>query len=563
MENTYYRIGSSLGVMSGILYAVSFSLQYGITVEVLSFLGGLFLTLWLATIYLYQIDSVKWLGRAGFVSLVLAGLFLIFLNYMIFFAWKFDYATIEAQLKTPIIYLFLVTEPLYAWTIMALGVSSLENGKLPRGSTILWLVGILLFMVMPSYVTIAAASVGIVWSGIAMWNGRDDSKDKEVGLDESIQTKNIEDSDNHAPRESSTRLFSLDTLRGLIIALMAIDHTSLLVRKAHSFELFELPIPTYESSAAFLTRFVTHICAPGFFFLMGAGMILLAESRRKHGWSNWQIARHFLVRGMLLIVLEQLLLDPVLYQTIMWKEYGVLFGLGGAMIVGILFLRLGTLPLFGIGTGLILITQILPDAMNSLGLGHLPAVRMFLVPGQAGDWFTIYPVLPWLGIAALGMAFGRELLKDRQQAYRKALIAGLVFMGLFVVVRSFGEFGNFIPTVDAGWIAFLNMVKYPPSLGFILLTLGIDLLLIVLFAKLGERLKKWGQPLLTFGGTALFFYFMHWFMLNQLASFFPEGTGLPIMYVCWALVLVLLYPICRSYLRFKRETVPESFWRLF
>jgi uncharacterized membrane protein len=247
----------------------------------------------------------------------------------------------------------------------------------------------------------------------------------------------------------------------------------------------------------------------------------------------------------------------------MWKEYGVLFGLGGAMIVGILFLRLGTLPLFGIGTGLILITQILPDVMNNLGIGHLPVVRMFLVPGQAGDWFTIYPILPWLGIAALGMAFGRELLKDRTQAYRKTLIAGVVFLMLFVLVRSVGEFGNFIPSAGAGWIDFLNMVKYPPSLGFTLLTLGIGLLLIVLFAKLGERLKRWGRPLLVFGGTALFFYFMHWFLLIQFSSFFPNGTSLPIMYLVWALIAVLLFPICSTYLDFKRETTPESFWRLF
>jgi uncharacterized membrane protein len=247
----------------------------------------------------------------------------------------------------------------------------------------------------------------------------------------------------------------------------------------------------------------------------------------------------------------------------MWKEYGVLFGLGGAMIVAILFLRLGTLPLFGIGSLLILITQVLPSAVTDLRIDQLLLVRLFLLPGQTGDWFVIYPILPWLGIATLGMAFGRELLKDRQQAYRKALVAGVAFLMLFVLVRLVGEFGNFIPPVGTGWIAFLNMVKYPPSLGFTMLTLGLALLLIVLFAKLGERLKKWGQPLLVFGGTALFFYFMHWFLLIQFSSFFPEGTSLPIMYLIWALIVVLLFPICRNYWHFKRESAPESFWRLF
>lgn len=393
-----------------------------------------------------------------------------------------------------------------------------------------------------------------------MWKGRGHIIEKDETVEESSK---ITDVDNRAPFEEGSRLFSLDATQGLIMALMAIDHASLLIRKAHSSEFFNMPIPQYEGAAAFLTRFVTHICAPGFFFLMGTGMVLLTESRPDRGWSYWHIAWNFLVRGLLLIALEQFLLDPVLYNRVIWREYGVLFGLGGAMIVGILFLRLGTLPLLGIGTGLILITQILPTAMIDLGIHYPPLVRLFLVPGQTGDWFTIYPVIPWLGIATLGMAFGRELLKDRKRAYYKALIAGSIFLALSVLVRSLGGFGNFKSPAGAGWIDFLNMVKYPPSLGFTLLTLGIVLLLIVLFTRLGERLAKWGQPLLAFGGTALFFYFMHWFLLDHFDPLVPKGTSLPIMYVCWALILVLLYPVCRSYMKFKRGTPPDSVWRLF
>jgi uncharacterized membrane protein len=560
MENTFYRLSIVAGVLSGILFGIALALPFGIASEVLSELGNFFATLWLAAIYIFQRDSLPGLGRAGFFALMIGGVILLLQNVLVFFVWEFDYTIIEAQIGTPVWFLILIAGLLYSWAIMALGTASLESGILPRGATILWFVGWLLVMVVPSYVTFGLATVGIIWSGSVMWKGRDPIIDEVVVEEEPKENVEI---DNHKPLGRRARLWSLDTIRGLIITLMAIDHASLLVRKAHSFEIFNLPIPNYENAAAFLTRFVTHICAPGFFFLMGAGMVLFSDSRRNRGWSQWRIARHFLIRGLLLIALEQLLLDPVLYRRIIWTEFGVIFGLGGAMIVGILIFRLGSLSLFGVGTGLILFTQVFPTAMIDLNISHLPLVRLFLVPGQTGDWFIIYPILPWLGIAVLGMAFGRELLKDRGRAYWKALVFGLNFLLLFVFVRLFGEFGNFISPAGSSWIDFLNLVKYPPSLGFTLLNLGIVLLLIVLFARLEERLEKWGQPLLVLGGTALFFYFMHWFLLNQFSPLFPEGTSLPTMYLCWALVLGLLYPVCRSFFIFKRNTAPESIWRLF
>jgi uncharacterized membrane protein len=560
MGKIYYRLSVVAGVMSGILFSIVLSLPYSITVEVLTQLGNIFVTLWLVSIYLYQRDSLRGLGKAGFFALVAGGLYILLQNFLVFYVWKFDYPTIEAQMDTPIWFLLMTAGPVFVWAIMALGTASLEVGKLPRGSTILWFVGWLLFMILPSYATLTAAIAGVIWSGFTMWKGRDPIVDKEEGIE---GTEKPEEVENQTAIERGSRLYPLDAVRGLILALMAIDHSSLLVRKVHTSEFFDMPMPAYENTAAFLTRFVSHICAPGFFFLMGAGMVLLTRSRRDRGWSYWQIARHFLVRGLSLIVLEQLLLDPVLYDRIIWKEYGVLFGLGGAMIAGILFLRLGSLPLLGIGTGLILITQVTPTAMINLGINYPPLVRLFLVPGYTGDWFTIYPILPWLGIAALGMAFGREILKDRKRAYRATLIAGSIALVLFVLVRSLDGFGNFQSPAGDGWIDYLNMVKYPPSLAFTLLTVGIILLLIYLTARLGERLAKWGQPLLVFGGTALFFYFMQWFLLNQFNQLFPGGTNLAVMYACWVLLLVLLYPICRGYMVFKRGTSPESVWRLF
>jgi uncharacterized membrane protein len=296
---------------------------------------------------------------------------------------------------------------------------------------------------------------------------------------------------------------------------------------------------------------------------MGAGMILLMESRRARGWSYWQIARHFLIRGILLIALEQFLLDPVLYERIIWTEYGVLFGLGGAMLLGILFLRLNTIPLAIIGSGLILISPVLPRAMIDLEIYYPPLVRLFLVPGQSGDWFTIYPIFPWLGITLLGMAFARELKRNHDRAIRGAMITGMIFLALFGLIRAVGGYGNFQPPAGSGWIDFLNMIKYPPSLAFTLSTLGTLLLFIVLFDRIEKRWNKRWLPLIVFGQTALYFYFMHWFLLDNLSPIFPEGSNLLVMYICWAILILLLYPLCRGYRKFKQSTAPESIWRFF
>jgi uncharacterized membrane protein len=556
MTKNYYRLCVSAGVIGNVLFEAGGRLPVGKPMVLLMTLGITFIAVWLAAIYAFHREDIGILGRVGFFTLVFSVLAIIFRNILLFFVWEYGLEELEALWDTPAWFIINIGEFVYIWSVIALGTECLRIGKLPRGSTILWFLGLIL---LPLNLASALLIAGVIWSGSVLWKKGEPSDSGDFGTKLPPQP---EEGELLATPSRSSRIIPLDATRGLIIILMAIDHASLLIRKAHSFELYNLPIPNYDSAAAFLTRFVTHICAPGFFFLMGAGMMLLAESRLKRGWSYGKIVRHLFSRGLMLIALEQLLLDPVLYNRIILTEFGVLFGLGGVLIVGILFLRLGSLPLLGIGSGLILITQVLPKAMIDIGINYPPAVRLFFVPGTTGDWFTIYPVIPWLGIAALGMAFGRQLLKDREIAYRQGLQTGLILLVLFMVVRSVGGFGNFKPAIGSGWIDYLNVVKYPPSLGFTLFTLGIDLVLIYIFHRVSAGLAKWGKPLLVFGQTALFTYFMHWFMLAGLGDFFPVGTSLIVMYAGWALALVALYPISLNYGRFKRSTKPESVWRL-
>ncbi len=137
-------------------------------------------------------------------------------------------------------------------------------------------------------------------------------------------------------------------------------------------------------------------------------------------------------------------------------------------------------------------------------------------------------------------------------------------IGLAVALRMAGGWGNIRPPRDGGWIEFLNNVKYPPSLVFWTMSVGVDLLLLVLLLRLPESWKSERSPLIIFGQTPLFFYLTHFYLLMACAfAFFREAGGLVQLYLMWVAVLVALYPVCAWYRRFKLSKPPESYWRLF
>ncbi|MEJ2266660.1 MAG: heparan-alpha-glucosaminide N-acetyltransferase domain-containing protein, partial [Anaerolineales bacterium] len=153
------------------------------------------------------------------------------------------------------------------------------------------------------------------------------------------------------------RLFAPDALRGLIIVLMALDHANIFIAHKHSSgEYWGGAFPVYNDALAFLTRFVTHFCAPGFFLLMGAGMALFAHSRQERGWTRAEIIRHFLIRGGALILLQLLVVNRAWELTPggwgIQIYIGVLFALGANMVMGSLFLWLKPVYLLGL-TGLL------------------------------------------------------------------------------------------------------------------------------------------------------------------------------------------------------------------
>ncbi len=367
----------------------------------------------------------------------------------------------------------------------------------------------------------------------------------------------------------SPRLLPLDALRGFIIVVMALDHANGFI--AHGkleLELWADQFPHYHGDVlTFFTRFVTHLAAPGFFFLLGTGMVLFAMFRRQQGWSNWRLMRHFAARGVLLIFF-QLCVENVAWtigqpsDSTAYVYFGVLYGLGGTMIIGALLLYLPTRWLAGLSTLLVVLTELLlPDARTGF-IEYAPVLRLWLLPGYTPGMLVLYPVMPWLGVVGLGMAYGRWLKRDREQAYRGALWSGAAALLLFVPIRLLNGFGNIRPVQENGWIAFLNVVKYPPSIAFLLLTLGGDLLLLGLFARVTAAAQVRLQLLAVFGRTPLFFYVTHLYLYGCMSQWIdPDSIDIPRMYPYWLLGLTMLFPLCWIYGRFKHSRPLDSPWR--
>jgi uncharacterized membrane protein len=241
---------------------------------------------------------------------------------------------------------------------------------------------------------------------------------------------------------------------------------------------------------------------------------------------------------------------------------GVLFALGATMIFWAFARRAKAWQIASISAAAVILTQVATPGPAGTGVLYPPLVRMTLIPGHTNAWVVFYPVIPWLGVTGLGVLFGKLLRQDTSRARHVAAWAGLALLLLFALVRTIGGFGN-LNVVPAGWMGFLNVVKYPPSLSFLTLTLSVNLLLMAAWLRLSPRLQRLYEPLVLFGRTALFFYLAHLYVYSLLGSLFRTGCSLPVMCGVWLAGLAILYPLCRWYNLFKRLRPPTSPWRFF
>ena len=356
---------------------------------------------------------------------------------------------------------------------------------------------------------------------------------------------------------------ALDALRGFIVVVMALDHANLFIAEAHSPGEHWFAMPRYDSALPFVTRLVTHPAAPGFFFLMGAGMVLFAESRRARGWSEPRLIGHFVARGLVLIGLQFTVVNlawrtgPGVQSTL---YLGVLAALGGGMILAGLALRLPAWALALAAAAFFLGMEFShPEAADWETLFRKPLGVALAYSGGSGFFWSNYPVLAWLELVLLGMAVGKWLSQDRKSTYLGALGLGALFLVGFVLIRAANGFGNVASRQD-GWIGFLNVVKYPPAMTFTLLTMGFNLIALWLFSRIGVRVRGPFRMLTVLGSVPLFFYVSHLWLYSAIGALEPGTSSYPTMYMLWIVGLMALYPACRWYSALKRSH-PDSVLR--
>lgn len=362
------------------------------------------------------------------------------------------------------------------------------------------------------------------------------------------------------------RFIELDALRGFIMVLMALDHArTFLCVSNPGYEIWSGFFSRYGSDlAAFITRAVTHLAAPGFFFLMGAGMILFAGIRIESGWTRRQILIHFTKRGGLLILFQFLLENPAwsVGFGMMPMYFGVLFALGTCMLIGSLFLRLPGILLFVAGLSIVVLTEVLlPESREII---HYPLHRrLFLLPGFTKGIWVLYPFFPWLGVTLFGMSFARFYLTCKNSVQTIILTTGFIFISLFFIIRLNEGFGNIRLSSEQTLIGFFNVVKYPPSLAFLLLTLGVNFLILGGFYFIKNRAAPLLKPLAVFGSVPLFFYITHLFLYAVMGKLLgPEKIPLLQMYGFWIIGLAVLIPACFGFACLKRKSNEPSVLRL-
>lgn len=366
--------------------------------------------------------------------------------------------------------------------------------------------------------------------------------------------------------------------------LMALDHASLFVAEHHHGEFWGLPLPDYGSALSLLTRVVSHLCAPGFFLLMGAGMALFAGARLEQGWDERRIRRHLMVRGALLIVVDNLIVGPAwilgTLEAILradelalppvpgggglpYFNLNVLATLGIAMIVAAPLLRLGARGFAALAAALLIGCQLLLPTAEQYAVLYPVSLRVLLVAGQTGHALITYPVLPWLGVCLLGCSMGAALRRTPEATLRRMLPIGAVALVLFAIVRIASGFGTHHALPSADWMGLLSVTKYPPSLAFLLLALGADSVLLGLLYRAPARMQSAIAILSVYGRSALFFYVAHLYLYALIGLALPGNTSLLGMYPWWAAGLIALYPACLRYERFKRTREENSLWRMF
>ena len=383
------------------------------------------------------------------------------------------------------------------------------------------------------------------------------------------------------------RITSIDLLRGVVMIIMALDHVRMYFALGTWYaEPTNLGTTT---PLLFFTRWITHFCAPVFVFLTGTSAFLYGLNKTRVSQLSW----YLFTRGLWLIIAELTIINFAwtFDTTFSFRILQVIWAIGASLVILSVLVFLPIRLIFAIGMILVFGHNLLdPITVNGTAFGDLLWYALhqpnaFRLSDNTISLF--YPILPWLGVMALGYVFGIFYAKnfDEGRRSRWLILIGLGAVALFLVLRGLNLYGE-----PDSWsaqdtslftvMAFLNTSKYPPSLHFLLMTLGPALI----FLALSERIRPRNtNPIVIFGKVPFFFYILHLYLIHIFAilalifagrhwseyiltaSAISSGAlsnfGLRIeaVYLIWILLIVLLYPLCRAYQRYK-ENNPTKWW---
>jgi uncharacterized membrane protein len=371
------------------------------------------------------------------------------------------------------------------------------------------------------------------------------------------------------------RLESVDVVRGVIMIIMALDHT----RDFFSNTGLNPTDPTNTTFPLFFTRWITHFCAPTFFLLTGVGAYL---SLRKK--SQRELSIFLFSRGLWLIFIE-----VVVFRCFGWQwnfDYhllvlNVLWALGWAMIVLSVLVYLPTWLVAAFGVVMIATHNLFDSIESANPLWTILHSPNFILNTPEHTIAVPYVLIPWVGVTAAGYGLGQAFRWEPERRKRFLLRLGLGLTAAFIVIRGINMYGDPLPWTtqkSAAFtvLSFLNTNKYPPSLLYLLMTLGPVILILWI---VDGRTPQFLQPALTVGKVPMFYYLLHvplihlialavcyvhygqahWMFESPTPGDFPItkppgwGYSLPIVYMVWALVVIALYPLCSWFADLKQR----------
>jgi len=374
------------------------------------------------------------------------------------------------------------------------------------------------------------------------------------------------------------RILSIDFTRGLVMILMVLDHVRDLM---HVDSVTIVPTDLSKTTATvYLTRFVTHFCAPIFVFLAGTSAYLSSQNA-----TDKKQSRAFLLkRGLWLILLEFTVVNFGVWFDLGFHLYlfQVIAAIGFGFIVLSFISKLSPKIVGGIGLFIIASHNLLPliplEQGSILKTILTPLFSTTAIPITANTVLVMgYPPIPWIGILLAGFGFGMFFNRPQQERKSIFLKIGLISIALFLALRFINIYGDPAPwsaqkSTLFTMLSFINITKYPPSLIFCLLTLGVMFLILAMAEKMENRFTNFVS---VYGKTPMFFYLIHWYIIHPLLIIIlfiqgfswaemdfasgnfgrPKGveSGLSLwaIYLVWITVVGTLYFACRAYGKYK------------